>query len=555
MSCRPLCRAAPPVRRALPLLVLFTIVGCAYYNALYNARRLYADAEKATDRGDVAVAQAAYRASLEKAARSLEQDPDGRWADDALLLVGQNQFALGDCRAADAALRRVLRETSDADVAARARAYTGAASYCLERPEEAVSQLSQALARLERGSGIEAFARIWRARARFDLEQVDSAWADLARAAERDDALGRTAAIEQIGRAIEHDRADLSIRAFHRLLDDPAGDLHADTIRRLASVAATRWGGAHAREALEPAPRAPWSGEIRDRLIVERAGHAAAAGDTALALEELEHAAARSTQAAANSARRMIARLLLENASDPADLAEARRALLPAIADHSVRPMIQSIGVVSALLEQAAAGQPLALFAAAEVARDRLGARPLARRLFIGYADLAGTGQWSTKATLAALQLDPTPDQRIVLEARFAAARDLYAAAARGSVPDGYEESEARLDQALGGLIARAQRMVRQRDVAVGEAIAQLDSLTTAVRADSLRLTCGSLADSLGLAGIRRDSVNAACLRDDLALVDSFLVIDTTALVDTTDVEPGVRPDMDDDVDGEARFR
>ncbi|HUF14128.1 MAG TPA: hypothetical protein VMN78_13595 [Longimicrobiales bacterium] len=536
------------VRRAVPLLAILAIAGCAYFNALYNARRLYDVAEAAADRGDIAAAEAAHRESLEKAARSLERDPDGRWADDALLLVGQNQFALGDCRAAEAALGRVLRETSDAEVAARARAYIGAARYCLEEPADAAAMLDQSLARLERGTAIEGFARLWRARARFELGQTDSAWADLSHAAAREDALGRAAALEQIGRAIEHDRPALAIDAFHRLLADPAGDLHSDSIARLADAVAARWGGAQARAALEPAPRAPWAGEVRDELVVERARHAAAAGDTALALQELEHAATRSADAAANSARELMARLLLAAATEPAHLTEVRRVLLPALARQRVRPLIHSIGLVETLLDQAQRGQPLALFGAAEVARDRLGAHALARALFIGYAEMAGGGPWSTKARLAALQLDPTPEQAAALRERIAAAGDPYAVAARGSAAAGYEESEARLDQALRGLIERAGRATEQRDLAVGEAIANLDSLTMVARADSLRLTCGLLADSLGLAGIRRDSVNAACLREDLALVDSFLAVDTTSLRDTIPDDRVLPPQPGDSV-------
>lgn len=526
------------VVRIVSLSALVIVAGCAYFNALYNARRLYDDAQAATDRGELTAAAAAHRESLEKAARSLERDPDGRWSDDALLLIGRNQFSLGDCRAADGALRRVLRVTSDADLAAIARAYLGAAVYCLERPDEAASYLDQSLVRLEPGTATEAFARLWRARARFELGRPDSAWADLAHAADRRDGLGRAASLEQIGRAIAHDRRDLAMQAFHRLLGDPSGDLHADSVRRLAQLIADRWGGADARAALEPAQRAPWAGDVRDRLVIERARHAAAAGDTALAIEELDQAAARSSAGPANVARIAIARLKLASVTDPAELGEVRRILLPALGDQAVRPLIHAIGMIGTLLEGAAAGQPLALFAAAEISRDRLGAPALARRFFVSYADLAGPGPWSTKALLSALQLDPPLAQATTLQSRFASATDIYAIAARGSVPDGFEDAEMRLDQVLADLVARADRATQQRDAAVGEAIAQLDSITSAAHADSLTLACGSLADSLGLAGIRRDSVSAACLREDVVLVESFLLVDTVALRDGVGADP-----------------
>ena len=537
---------ATRARRVAALFAVASLAGCAYFNALYNARRLYADAEAASEEGDRVRAEAAYRESLEKAARSFEQDPDGRWADDALLLVGQTQFALGNCRAAEAALRRVVRETRDAAVAARARAYLGAALHCLERPEEALDQLDQAVAGLDDESHVRTFARLWRARARFDAGRTDSAWADLDAAAVAQNALGRAALLEQIGRAAELDRPDLAVAAFHRLLHDPAGDIHADSISALARLVGRRWGGATARAALGPAPQAPWAGEIRDRLVVERALQAALAGDSATAIAELREAASRSSATAATTARVALAQLRLRSATGPETLTEIRNTLLPAIADQRVRLLVNAIGVIGVLLEQAAGGQPLALFAAAEVARDRLEAPALARRLFIGYADLAGAGPWSTKALLAALSLEPTDAEEASLRSRFAAANDVYALAARGTAAAGYEDSEARLDLVLSDLVRDAEREAQARDVAVGVAIAEIDSITAAVHADSVGLMCGSFADSLGLAGIRRDSVRAACLREDPVLVDSFLRVDTLLLRDSTDAAPAFEPVVTD---------
>lgn len=529
--------------RTVALLGLLLLGGCAYFNALYNARRLYRDAEAATNRGDLAAAQAAHRESLEKAARSLTHDPAGRWADDALLLVAQNHFALGDCRAAAAALDRLIGESSDADLLAQARIYRGASSVCLGEPESALLLFDQALSGLDRESPVHAFGLLWRARARFETGSADSAWTDLAAAARREDALGRAASLEQITRAIAFDRPDRALVAFRSLLADPDGDLHADSIQRLARAASDRWGGRVARDALESAPAAPWAGDVRDLLVVERARQAAIAGDTALALQELEQAAGRSADRAANAARVALADIMLATATDPAQLAAVRTVLLPAIADPATRPILAAVGVIGALLAQAQQGQPLALFAAAEMARDELHARALARRLFLGYANVAGSGPWATKALLAALALDADAPDAVALQARVDAAADLYAVASRGSAPAGFEDAETRLDQVLTGLVARATTEAQQRDVAIGAAIAQIDSLTAAVRSDSLSLACGSLADSLGLAGIRRDSVNAACMRADVALVDSFLVVDTLVWrPDSVDTDDDPRP-------------
>ncbi|HEX6639702.1 MAG TPA: hypothetical protein VF215_01245, partial [Thermoanaerobaculia bacterium] len=154
-------------------------------------------------------------------------------------------------------------------------------------------------------------------------------------------------------------------------------------------------------------------------------------------------------------------------------------------------------------------------------------------------------GGWSTKAIIAALALRPSTAEAAALRARFDAADDDYARAARGASPAAFEDSERRLDTALRGLIERATRDAQQRDIAIAEAITEIDSMTSALRADSLSLFCGSLADSLGLAGIRRDSVGAACLREDVALVDSFLRVDSAALRDSTTLD-GMHQAVDD---------
>jgi hypothetical protein len=73
-----------------------------------------------------------------------------------------------------------------------------------------------------------------------------------------------------------------------------------------------------------------------------------------------------------------------------------------------------------------------------------------------------------------------------------------------------------------------------QRDLRVARAVATLDSLKLAAIADSMRLICGQMLDSLAVTGIRADSVRAACVRTDSALVQRFLAIDTLLLRDST---------------------
>lgn len=537
MSGRSPAAGATRGRRAgvrLVLALVLTLGGCAYFNALYNARELHEEAERAAERGQADAARRAYIESLDKAGRSFRSDPDGRWADDALLLIARNHFALGDCTAAGAALDRLTRESADEKLLSRAAVYRGAVEVCLGDAQAALPHLDDAVARAAPESPTAALARLWRARARFETGADSAGWADLAFAAAREDAIGREAQVERIARSAQEGRGRDAVAAYHSLLRDPQADLFADTLFAMLDTVAQRWGAAVAREALEPAPEAPWPVLVRDRFVLERARQAALAGDTATALEELDEIAGRSAQETGTRARLIMARLQLAAATSPAHLEEVRALLLPAVSDRAARPLIEGIGVVNVLLERARSGQPLAFFAAAEVARDRLAAYAFARQLFATYAELVGDSPWATKALLASLELNPPAAEAEAIRERIRQARDPYALAVRGEAPMGYEPAEERLGGAIGPLIEQATALVAQRDVRVRTVIEELDSVAAMARADSIAFECGTMVDSLGIGGIRRDSVQAACLRQDALLVDSFLAVDTTLLRDTT---------------------
>jgi hypothetical protein len=100
--------------------------------------------------------------------------------------------------------------------------------------------------------------------------------------------------------------------------------------------------------------------------------------------------------------------------------------------------------------------------------------------------------------------------------------------------PAEFEAAEERLERSLVALRQAAFTAADQRDLRVVRAVATLDSLEVAALADSMRLVCGQMLDSLALTGIRGDSVRAACVRSDSALINKFLAIDTLLLRDST---------------------
>lgn len=524
------------MRRAVPLAVVgaLGLSACAYFNALYNAKRLFAEAEAAAAKGQASVADASYSQAIEKAAKSLRKDPDGRWADDALYLIGRAHFARGDAAAARVALERLLRETSDRQIATGARAYLGAAIVRLGQPGAAVAHLDSAIAQAGRESDLAAFARLWRARARFALGDEEQAWQDLELAARPRGAMGREARLEWASRGVQLDQPDRAAAAFAALFADRDAHRYADSVHALAARASERWGAQRSRALLDAVDESAWPATARDALRLRRAELLAAAGDTAAAVSEARAVADRAAGSTADRARVLLAHWALARAQDLEEMDDVRSLLLPAIADPEARRLLHTLRALAVLLEfPAEVGEPLALFAAAELARDELAAPLIARSLFISYADLVPSSVWAPKALLAAIALAPASEQADELRRRLHThAGNAYLVAVSGGEPGrSYESAEDSLSNALVSLRKRANTEAERRDALLVQAVNTLDSLRAAARADTVRAACQLWLDSLRVAGIRADSLRAACERADSLRMDSLLVIDTLLLL------------------------
>jgi hypothetical protein len=524
------------MRRAVAIAVAAALglSACAYFNALYNAKRLFAEAETAAARGQTGAADASYTRAIEKAAKSLRKDPDGRWADDALYLIGRAHFARGDAAAARAALERLLRETSDREIATGARAYLGAAIVRLGQPGEALIHLDSAIDQAGRGSDLAAFARLWRARARFALGDEEAAWEDIELAARHKSVMGREARLEWAAKAVQLDQPERAVAAFAALFADRDAHRYADSVHALAARARARWGAERSRALLDAVDESSWPAAARDALRLRRAELLAAAGDTAAAVPLARSVAERAAGSTADRARVLLARWALARAQDVGEMDAVRGLLLPAIADLDARRLLHALRVLAVLLEYPAEiGEPLALFAAAELARDELAAPLIARSLFVSYADLVPSSVWAPKALLAALALAPADDQAEELRRRLDRhVSNAYLVAAWGGEPGpSYESAEDSLSKALTTLRKRANTDAERRDALLVQAVNALDSLRAAARADTVRAACQLVLDSLRVAGIRADSLRAACERGDSLRMDSLLVIDTLLLL------------------------
>ena len=507
-------------RLIVAALAALLIGGCAYYNALYNAERAFEEAERAAARGENSNALNEYGIAIEKAERSLKRDPDGRWSDDARFLIARAHFGRGDISAARPVLEQVLAESGDDGLKAGADAYLGAVDVHEGREEEGIERLSAALA-AQPDPGMQAFAHLWRGRARLALGK-DAGWQDLDTAAEIPSPAGTAALLERATWAAQSDDFELARNSFAAIFARGETSRWSDSLRILTRRAVTHFGAARARELIVP-EQGPWIAADRDRMALFRVELAVLAGDTVGAMAEARAVAERATGQTADAARVALARLHLGAARETGDLNDIRSALLPAIANTEAQRLIRDIKALGVLLERAQGGQPLALFAAAELARDELRSPRLARSLFQAYAALAPDAVYAPKAQLAANALAPAGED---VQAPRVAARDttnVYIAAMYGGGGDGFKVAEEHLQKALATLRADAARIADQRDASVRTTVAHLDSVRAVARRDSVSLSCGLMLDSLAIGGMRGDSIRAACIRGATLRMDSII--------------------------------
>ena len=519
------------MRKGLAPVFVFmlTLAGCGYFNSLYNARRDFNDAERQRRRGDVASARASYTSSIEKAAKSYRRYPHGRWSDDALYLIARAHFQLADYNAARLAFAELLARTHNRNLRADAHAYAGATALELAAAADAQMHLDSALTVLSKNSDLFGFAHLWRARALAELGNVKGAWADLDAVTERGDQQFEQVQIERLTLAIQSNDSTRARDAFAQLLATHDTRAQLDTLSALAFVAGKHFGSTDARAMLSPA-NIDLPPAARDSLALLRARIADANGDTLHANPELMDLAAHAAAATASAARVAVAHARLRAASRMEQLADVRTLLLPAISNVDAQDMIRTIRLVDVLVRRAAeTGQPLALFAAAEIARDQLGANPLAHQLFVTFADIGAQTPWAGKALLAAIALSPSSPDANALRARLAALPpNPYTTASRGEdAEEAYETAEERLDRSLSALRAEAAQLAQQQESGVTRMVFVLDSVKSAARADTVRTRCGILIDTLALTGIRADSVRSVCLRGDAELLAAYLKIDT----------------------------
>lgn len=436
------------VRGALKLLAVAAVLlaagpsACVYYNALYNAERLFEEGERYRRQGLDSLAAQRYAGVVEKAAKGYRRDPEGEWADDALLLVGRAYLRLGRLREARAALEEAALRAGGGSAAGTAVLSLGIAAVLAGDAEGGGALLNRALRDLPPGPAA-AEGHLWRGRVLLEAGQEDVGWWDLDRAAEHS-GTRVDAALTRVLWGIRTDNRARAREGMVVLLSTGEAGSRVDTVAALAGAAAGAWGPGVAAGLLAAADSARWEPTPRGKIRLARAVLLREAGDTAGAEAEVRRVAGGIGPAAAE-ARLELSGWILGPARDLVEARSALAVLLPGIADPRVAGRVEEIQTLTAL-EEMGFDDPLAWFAAGELARDGLGAPALARGLFLAYADAAPAEPWVAKALLAALAVSPDEGDRAWLRSRLEGRADNpYVLAARGETALGLEELEEEL--------------------------------------------------------------------------------------------------------------
>jgi len=507
------------MRQVVSLLLVGLAGACAYYNSLYNANRAYADAEAARLEGRESMARSKYSEAIDKAAKSYRSSEEGRWADDALYLIGRSHARSGDWPEAQAALEAAVELTTDERLAAGARVFLGAAAVSVGDEERGMALLDSALASLD-DDEMKGEAFLWRARARYGVGELDAAWPDLDSASVGGGQYRDEAGLDRLSWAVETGTMDQAVVGAAALLSSDRTAAAKDTIEALVQASRSLWGPDWTLPLLEGVDRAPWPPATRESLVLIRAEVAADAGDTTMALADAGEVSS-GLGPQADRARVLLARWRLAAMSDPRELDGIRALLLPAVGSTVAVGMLDDVKTVGLLVERSRRdGQALALFSAAELARDTLASPGLGQTFFLAYTDLERGSAWEGKALLAALDLTPEGPERDRILARLDEIPDnVYVVAARWDLGDRQAEYTA-LERRLAGVLVTIQAQVaveaQTRDVLVSEAARALDSLRTS-DAIARRLAAGDslLLDSLRLDSLRVDSMRLDSIRRD----------------------------------------
>lgn len=438
------------MRRALSVLLAVASAGCAYFNSMWTAERYAKDARRFERRGQVSEARSQWALAAERAERVVIRHPRSRWADDALALQAEGLARSGACEEASDAIARVRAGVKDRALRERAELADAECALAANRPVQAEAALALPLTSLDEGR---------RSRAAYLAGQTAALRLDYAAAVTQFERSREPAALPARSRALL--AAGRTAEAAAALTTLTAPQFEAERADLLAHLATSEGGGAEMASLtldrlLARRRRMPFQEQAR--LLIADADRRLAQGDYEAAVARYRRAALIAPVASdeAGAASVGVQRVAIARATQPGDLkpieAELARLSMEAGAGGVIAKNLLEL-VRQAMRVSGTSG---AGFRVAELARDSLGARRLAGRLFLDLAARDTASLYAPKALLAAIPLLPERRDSLaaVLDGRYAASP--YTRAFHGEASVAYAAAEDSLARELGVQVARS---------------------------------------------------------------------------------------------------
>ena len=426
------------MRRSLIILLLLT-GGCAYYNGMYNTRRLAKDARKAEREGRTLEANTLWGQVAVKAESVVVHHPRSKWSDEARLLHGTALVKLNDCDHALRPLETVMTNARDPRLGDEAAMLLGTCRAEFGDADGAMMAYARLLA--SRDPERRSVALYEHGRALRQLGRYEDAARELAASRQpraRPEWAAAAAALGQLPEALAI--ADSLVAIGDTLA--PWQALVAALGARDPETTAALIDRIVAASTFPPALKANLLLDDAERWLARDT----ARGDTRL---EQADSAARDTPVLA-AVRLERARTIIARAATMADL-NAAAARIEDFGDEitvhgpSGAQLAAAARLVMATADSVSSGAPrgdLRVFLAGELARDSLGAPRFAanqfRRVALDWPD----SPFTPKALLALIDLEPqgADSVRDALLARYHA--NPYVVLSRGAEAPEYEALE-----------------------------------------------------------------------------------------------------------------
>jgi len=424
--------------KRLPLVLVLLGLGCAYYNGVYNTKRLASDARRAEKDGRTLEANGLWGRVALQAESTLARHPSSKWADETRLLQGTALVRLKECERAVPILDRLLASTADQKMRDEAALLNGNCRESLGDAEGAsrVYALMMDSPDAERRN----LARYQHGRALRTGGDYEEALNVLASSDHPRAAGERAAALAGVGRIPDAITVSDSLIASH------------DTLAPWDSILA-----AIGRKDLEAAS------QLTDRVIevfVASESRAAFVRQDALrwAPVDEERAANRFSQAnvlsgkgqAGLNSRLELARMRLRSANGTRTLDQQAEALEQLVefggpAGVEAARLAFVTRSVAAARDSVTPGAPqgdLRLFLSGELARDSLGAIPLAIELFERVPKDWPESSFAPKALFALAGLQPDRADSLIQVVTERYSQSPYLAVLRGEDSPAYRKLE-----------------------------------------------------------------------------------------------------------------